>query len=85
MTAGLILIADDEADLRQVLDFHLHQAGYRTLHAGGGRVGPASGSRLGWSTASRAASRKAGSAMSASRSPSDVASVKRRFSCSAPS
>ncbi len=33
---GLILISDDEADLRDVVDFNLKQAGYRTLHAGSG-------------------------------------------------
>lgn len=32
----LILIADDEPDLRDLLDFNLRQAGYRTLHAGSG-------------------------------------------------
>src|SRR4051812_12433968 len=33
---GLILISDDEPDLRDVVDFHLRQAGYRTIHAGSG-------------------------------------------------
>ena len=39
----------------------------------------------GWSTESRTASRNAGSAISASRSSTVAASVKRRLSCSAPS
>jgi two-component system phosphate regulon response regulator PhoB len=31
-----VLIVDDEADLRDLVDFHLRQAGYRTLQAAGG-------------------------------------------------
>lgn len=34
--APTVLIVDDEKDLRQLLDFNLKQAGYRTLHAAGG-------------------------------------------------
>ncbi|HZS37413.1 MAG TPA: response regulator transcription factor [Polyangia bacterium] len=33
----LVLIVDDEKDLRQLLDFNLKQAGYRTQQAAGGR------------------------------------------------
>jgi two-component system, OmpR family, phosphate regulon response regulator PhoB len=33
---GLVLIVDDERDLRTLLDFNLKQAGYRTAHAGTG-------------------------------------------------
>ena len=34
--APIVLIVDDEKDLRQLLDFNLKQAGYRTLHAASG-------------------------------------------------
>jgi two-component system phosphate regulon response regulator PhoB len=34
--APTVLIVDDEKDLRQLLDFNLKQAGYRTLHAATG-------------------------------------------------
>src|SRR5260370_33454918 len=33
---GLVLIVDDERDLRELVDFNLRQAGYRTLHAATG-------------------------------------------------
>jgi two-component system phosphate regulon response regulator PhoB len=33
---GLVLIVDDEQDLRTLLDFNLRQAGYRTVQAGSG-------------------------------------------------
>ncbi|MSP59475.1 MAG: response regulator transcription factor [Myxococcales bacterium] len=33
---GLVLIVDDERDLRALVDFNLRQAGYETLHAGSG-------------------------------------------------
>ncbi len=35
-TAPTVLIVDDEKDLRQLIDFNLKQAGYRTLHAATG-------------------------------------------------
>ncbi len=35
-TAPVVLIVDDEKDLRILLDFNLRQAGYRTLHAATG-------------------------------------------------
>jgi two-component system phosphate regulon response regulator PhoB len=35
-TGELVLIVDDEKDLRQLLDFNLKQAGYRTVHAASG-------------------------------------------------
>src|SRR6478609_10699611 len=35
-SGALVLIVDDEKDLRSLLDFNLKQAGYRTVHAGSG-------------------------------------------------
>jgi two-component system phosphate regulon response regulator PhoB len=35
-TSPTVLIVDDEKDLRQLIDFNLKQAGYRTLHAATG-------------------------------------------------
>jgi two-component system phosphate regulon response regulator PhoB len=35
-SGALVLIVDDEKDLRSLLDFNLKQAGYRTLHAATG-------------------------------------------------
>jgi two-component system phosphate regulon response regulator PhoB len=35
-TAALVLIVDDEKDLRALLDFNLRKAGYRTVHAATG-------------------------------------------------
>src|SRR5262249_31013929 len=35
-SASLVLIVDDEKDLRQLLDCNLRQAGYRTVHAANG-------------------------------------------------
>jgi two-component system phosphate regulon response regulator PhoB len=33
---GLVLIVDDERDLRELVDYNLRQAGYRTMHAASG-------------------------------------------------
>jgi two-component system phosphate regulon response regulator PhoB len=37
MSGALVLIVDDEKDLRTLLDFNLKRAGYRTVHAANGR------------------------------------------------
>ncbi|BAL88105.1 putative response regulator receiver domain protein [Actinoplanes missouriensis 431] len=38
MTEDLILIAEDDADIREMLDFVLHSAGYETVSVGDGQA-----------------------------------------------